>query len=431
MFKLAQSWIKSRRWYPSSEEDFTIVEAWSLGRGVYAAILKAGSTLIYLPLKLSDEKPLDLPASSFLKTPLGYIYEAEFDLDYIVQVFEGLTPLRPRFLEGVGRPLTISPLAGETTNRLVKVVTNDSVLVYKAYRVLDPANREPCFLEYLNGKYAPKLYAEFYVSEVCAAVLMEYVEIEEDAGKAFFDCAETSLRTLQARVPVSATRRVAEFAAGLHYVMTKCEEQWCKPSRVTERDVETWRKRVLHYSRAVMSIARVLLGPDVAYELRARIERAMEVAPTMRGARKIATHQDLHLAQVVNADGKLLALDFEGEPARPERGGLEPAIRDIACVLRSLSYIAWHAGASDERKLAIAKEWVAKCSKEILDAYLSATAPHAEEIHGVHSEDLAEWAREVVEFWLVERGLYEAYYESKYRPKTALIPILGLTKLGP
>src|ERR1700719_2659219 len=70
------------------------------------------------------------------------------------------------------------------------------------------------------------------------------------------------------------------------------------------------------------------------------------------GAVGMRTHGDLHLGQILNAGKDFFIIDFEGEPALslPERRRKRSALRDVAGMLRSLSYAVFAARAAQNER---------------------------------------------------------------------------------
>lgn len=136
----------------------------------------------------------------------------------------------------------------------------------------------------------------------------------------------------------------------------------------------------------------------------------------------IRTHGDLHLGQtVVGPDGWVI-LDFEGEPARPlaDRRRHQPALRDVAGLLRSLSYAAEtvrRAGADQ-----LTDGWEPAARAALLDGYLGSVDPALVPASARATVDL-------LTLFEVEKAVYEVGYELAHRPDWVTLPVTGLTRL--
>ena len=129
----------------------------------------------------------------------------------------------------------------------------------------------------------------------------------------------------------------------------------------------------------------------------------------------------------------IFIIDFEGEPRRSleERRRKAPAARDVAGLLRSIDYSAT---AALERALKIAPEehsklapalesWRARASAALLAAYREAMA------------DMRLWPSDsqaadgILDFFLLEKALYEIEYELAHRPDWLRVPLAGVVRI--
>jgi len=134
-------------------------------------------------------------------------------------------------------------------------------------------------------------------------------------------------------------------------------------------------------------------------------------------ATRIRLHGDYHLGQVLDTGSDFIIIDFEGEPARPlnERRIKHSPLRDVAGMLRSFDYAA-HTTAQPEA-------WVERISQEFLNAYLT-TAEGASFLPS-NEEELCM----LLEVCLLEKAVYEVYYELNNRPDWVGIPLRGITRI--
>jgi maltose alpha-D-glucosyltransferase/alpha-amylase len=181
------------------------------------------------------------------------------------------------------------------------------------------------------------------------------------------------------------------------------------------------------------------LGPVVGELLDAVLpaEKALDklmrrITRTRIDAQRIRGHGDLHLGQVLFTGNDFVIIDFEGEPARPinERRFKRGALRDAMGMMRSFSYATQAALRSgrvrpeDAPRLGEwADSWTAWVSAAYLKSYLdtlgsSSLAPATDE-----ARDL------LLEFYEIEKVIYEVEYELNNRPDWLQIPLAGLAHI--
>ena len=150
------------------------------------------------------------------------------------------------------------------------------------------------------------------------------------------------------------------------------------------------------------------------------------------GVAKTRILGDLHLGQVLARGDDFTIIDFEGEPARPlaERRAKASPLRDVMGMVRSFSYapeaVLRAGGAEPDRRkrlLPLARRWQDRATEEYRRGYLSTAAG---------APFLPKDPRHLklmLDFYALERVIYEIGYELNNRTAWVDIPLAGLLAL--
>lgn len=212
---------------------------------------------------------------------------------------------------------------------------------------------------------------------------------------------------------------------------------------IEERDVLDW-KLALETSLArtieALSAARPWLSDndrqlvDLVIATRDTLAGQSEGFEPLIGRRKARVHGDYHLGQVLlTSDGIMKIIDFEGEPKRSieERRAKTSPIKDVAGMLRSLSYARGAAQLKQAQRvtdapLAVAQlvEWERAARQRFLAGYLDRINGQNPSLVPDSSDDM----RRATRAWELDKALYETRYELSSRPEWIWLPLSSLVQ---
>lgn len=212
------------------------------------------------------------------------------------------------------------------------------------------------------------------------------------------------------------------------------------PEPITDDDIRSWELDFLRSAEETKWISAERLSSlparsrDAANEFLAHPDRDWKTRASwyefLAGLYKTRVHGDYHLGQLlVTRDGRLLVVDFEGEPHRPahERAAKYSPLRDVAGMLRSLNYATGVVDSlHDVQAVAASRSWLDHWEREARSRFLTsyrraiASSPLA-----IAPEDDDSFAKAIAALE-TDKALYEVRYELNSRPDWAWLPFDSL-----
>ena len=215
------------------------------------------------------------------------------------------------------------------------------------------------------------------------------------------------------------------------------------PEPITRQDLAEWRRALEHNAEAML--AQLERGhtnlPEAARELaEALIDAGPQLFRAIRAlmpddivATKTRYHGDFHLAQVIAVQNDFHLIDFEGEPGRPlaERRRKSSPLRDVAGMIRSFDYAATAAvrqlGESRPAAVSRMRELAEAWRQRAIDGFRAA---YRKEMRGCPSYPANKLhAKALVDFFTLEKAVYEMSYELANRPGWVAIPLNGILRI--
>lgn len=229
---------------------------------------------------------------------------------------------------------------------------------------------------------------------------------------------------------LDAAEELGEATAGLHVTFGREQaDPELAPEAIDEIDLGEWAASASASLAALAQRDLVELRPLVA----GIEERVGRVKTIEEPGHKTRVHGDYHLGQVIRSPRGWLILDFEGEPARSleERRAKQSPLKDVAGMLRSFGYAAaaslWARAGDDEDERRRLEPWALVWENLARDRFLHGYLTRSHEGNFLPADRAS--LLTVLDFFEVEKALYELGYELSHRPDWIPIPLRGIRQV--
>jgi maltokinase len=437
------AWLPERRWFGGKGRGISgltvaLDEALTTGDPVVHDVVLSvvyadgGSDLYHVPLAWRTDVPERLEAAVITRVDGVAAYDALVDPDasavFLDQFAGGGGTVGALSFGSTGAPLTTG-LAG---HMLTAEQSNTSVVygddyILKLFRRLatgvNPDVEINVGLATVNSTNVPRPLGWFDAhidgELVTIGFLQEFLRTAADG----WTLATTSVRDLYAEGDLHAdevggdfageAQRLGAMTGALHAELREVFGTETRGSETIHLVADRMQARLDDAVAAVPELAAA--APRIA-ELYARLRREALGLLVQR------IHGDYHLGQVLRSPTGWVALDFEGEPARPlaERREMDTPLRDVAGMLRSFDYAArsllqeWQGQPHLSYR---AEEWSTRNRDAFCDGYAEATG------RDPRKDDL------VLRAFEIDKAVYEVLYEARNRPTWLVIPMSSIERL--
>jgi maltokinase len=446
---LLPGWLPHQRWFAGKDrpvDDLRVLAATSLGvddPAVWHLLVEVSqgpdTDLYQVPLSVHQHPDDRLEHVLLGRIETGYVYDALHDKGAMADILERFARQDAvgslRFITEPGAALPLGAaslvLTGEQSNtslaygdvallkvfRRIQPGLNPDVEIHDALTRAGCTNIAP-LLGWLEGGWEDRHGRR---QEASLAMLQSFLTTATDG----WSLASASVRDLFAEGDLHADEVGGDFAG--------------EAARLGEATAQV-------HSRLAQVLPVGAMNPDdltdLADAMRARLKAAVvtvpeltQHAPALESAfdqlaeldTDVPTqriHGDYHLGQVLRTVVGWKLVDFEGEPEKTlaERTALDSPIRDVAGMLRSFDYAAWHLLVADhpgdDQITYRANEWAERNRSAFCDGYARAA--------GRDPRDDAVLLRA----YETDKAVYEAVYEARNRPAWLPIPLAAAERLA-
>ncbi|MFX1297769.1 MAG: hypothetical protein ACFFD2_23350, partial [Promethearchaeota archaeon] len=268
---------------------------------------------------------------------------------------------------------------------------------------------------------------------------------------------------------------LGKIISNFHYHSSRINDSFFRPELITQEAISNWKEKI----QSLFQIAEKNIEPgffnkkifqDSFNLLKSNLNKFFENKGwnKLLSTMKIKIHQDLHLSQMITIKSTkqidFILFDFEGDPllSNKEKLQKDPIFRDLAGICSAFHYIKFNAlkqqfeKESKKKKenfaeiylklllnasnfsgnknfhisqlIQFAKQWEQYCQRTFLESYIQQLKYHklTFNLDLTNKTDF----KNQLKLFRIERLIKELYYETVFRKKMIIIPIIGLLELN-
>ena len=453
-FEVIIDWLRTQRWYGDKSRS---LDSYSFGSLGTVDVASSRVELLTVDCGFGDG------GSSSYFVPIELEASGRIRVDSIVDAFE-MSEFRDWFVDGFGHGRVV-PGAGRTTRwvwgrgaeavsgragdaRLLRSEqSNTSILcgdraIAKVFRRLQPGpNPDVEIIKYLTEetdfRHVPRhvgtvvIESDHADDRVTLAAVQGFIANRGDGWTWLLHELEgepeRSWSHLSESIELLGTR-----TAELHLALASPTVDTAFSAEVMgPREFDSLVRRLIEELDETISslLASKVRTQSALGELRKGVARKVATVHPLVGFPKIRIHGDYHLGQVLRTTSDFAIIDFEGEPSRSmaQRREKSSPLKDVAGMLRSLDYaVATCERAEGELTGTTIREWGVRASEAFLKGYTMSIRTSHRTIVPTEGHDL----EAALDFFMIEKALYEVRYELDNRPEWLEIPLRALETIA-
>jgi len=252
-------------------------------------------------------------------------------------------------------------------------------------------------------------------AETLVASVDEYLPGAVDGWTWAVQLITDAARDRRPAAAIDAARDVGTLVAELHAALAGTA------TVATGSDAHRWRDAALATLESVWILADSH-AVQIARTHRGEIEKVLDRLGELAGSPVIEGHGDLHVGQILRAEGRFAVTDFDGNPVLQARERMLPipAALDVAGMVQSLS----HAAVVARKYTALAPQALAEVDTQVRTAFLDAYITHIGQLGHADLYDPV-----AVTPFRLQQVLREIIYAARHLPRWMYVPDAALPAL--